>query len=376
MDYPDLGRDYRQGPLLGSPNKLKFAVFCANNQRGTTISHAEETLKITWPETIRVAKAADAAGIEALIPLARWKAVKHTVTEYDRVFETFSWAAGIAAATERAQVFSTTHIPLVHPVMAAKAAATIDHISNGRYGLNVVAGWNSQDFAMFGHVQREHDDRYLVAAEWMQFVERMWAERAPFDFTGSYFKGAAVVSEPKPIQAPRPVIMSAGFSPAGQAFARKWADLNFCALQSIEDAAPIVAKAKQAAWQEHKRNILVFAGGWIVCRDTEKEARDYADYVIKERGDLSVAEAELGEMMPNSHSIRGLARQGLVERIMAGFFGLPFVGTPEQIVDRLTQVSAAGLDGLAISWVDYHLGLEQYRDKLLPLMIEAGLRVQ
>src|SRR5579862_1042912 len=99
MDYPDLGLDYRQGALLGSPNKLKLAVFCANNQRGTTISHAEDTLKITWPETVRVAQAADAAGIEALIPLARWKAVKYSAPEYERVFETFSWAAGIAAAT-------------------------------------------------------------------------------------------------------------------------------------------------------------------------------------------------------------------------------------------------------------------------------------
>jgi alkanesulfonate monooxygenase SsuD/methylene tetrahydromethanopterin reductase-like flavin-dependent oxidoreductase (luciferase family) len=376
MDYPDLGQDYRQGPLLGSPNKLKFAVFCANNQRGTTISHAEEALHITWPETVRVAKAADAAGIEALIPLARWKAVKHTVQEYERVFETFTWAAGIAAATERAQIFSTVHIPLVHPVMAAKAAATIDNISGGRYGLNLVAGWNSHDFAMFGYVQREHDDRYAAAAEWVDFVERAWSTKAPFDFAGSTYKGTGVISEPKPIQAPRPVLMSAGFSPAGQKFARKYADLNFCALQSIEDAAPIVAKAKQAAWEEHRRNVLVFAGGWIVCRDTEKEAREYADHVIREQGDLAVAEAELGEMMPNSHSIRGLAKQGLVERMMAGFFGLPFVGTPEQIVSRLKQASDAGLDGLAISWVDYHLGLQQYRDKLLPLMIEAGLRVR
>jgi alkanesulfonate monooxygenase SsuD/methylene tetrahydromethanopterin reductase-like flavin-dependent oxidoreductase (luciferase family) len=170
--------------------------------------------------------------------------------------------------------------------------------------------------------------------------------------------------------------MSAGFSPAGQKFARRWADLNFCALQSVEEAGPIVAKAKQAARAENGRDIQIFAGGWIVCRDTEKEARDYVEHVIHEQGDRFTAEGELGELMPNSHSIHGLAKQGLLERLMSGFFGLPLIGTPEQIVDTLTQIAATGLDGLAISWVDYHLGVEQYRDKLLPLMIQAGLRVR
>jgi alkanesulfonate monooxygenase SsuD/methylene tetrahydromethanopterin reductase-like flavin-dependent oxidoreductase (luciferase family) len=292
------------------------------------------------------------------------------------VFETFTWAAGIAAVTKRIQVFSTVHMPLIHPVMAAKAAATIDHISGGRYGLNVVAGWNTADFGMFGYEQREHDDRYVVAAEWMELVERIWAAKEPFDFDGKFYRGKAIVSEPKPVQRPGPAIMSAGFSPAGQKFARRWADLNFCALQSVEEAGPIVAKAKQAARAENGRDIQIFAGGWIVCRDTEKEARDYVEHVIHEQGDRFTAEGELGELMPNSHSIHGLAKQGLLERLMSGFFGLPLIGTPEQIVDTLTQIAATGLDGLAISWVDYHLGVEQYRDKLLPLMIQAGLRVR
>jgi alkanesulfonate monooxygenase SsuD/methylene tetrahydromethanopterin reductase-like flavin-dependent oxidoreductase (luciferase family) len=374
--YPDQSVDMRDGPLLGSPNKLKFAVFCPNNQRGTTISHVEDALDITWPDVARLARASDDAGIEALIPLARWKAVKHSERSYERVFETFTWAAGVAAATKRIGIFSTVHIPLTHPVMAAKATATIDHISNGRYGLNVVAGWNSHDFAMFGYQQREHDERYQVAGEWIEFIERIWSETKPFDFDGKYYHGKAVVSEPKPIQRPRPVIMSAGFSPAGQAFAQQWADLNFCALQSVDQAAAIVQKAKQAARDNHNREILMFTGGWIICRDTEKEAKDYYDYVIRERADLEVAEAELGEMMPNSHSIRGLAKQGLVERIMSGFFGQHLVGTPEQIVEKMAQLSDAGLDGLALSWVDYHEGVAQYQKKILPLLIERGLRVR
>ncbi len=374
--YLDRSLDVRKNALLGSPNKMKLAVFCSNVQRGTTCSNATGTHQVTWESVSGVARAVDSAGIEAIIPLAQWKQVVFTDPEKERVLEPFTWAAAVAAITQRVQILSTCHIPIYHPVKTAKLGATIDLISGGRFGLNVVAGWNTHDFAMFAHQQREHDDRYRVAAEWMQLLEQIWNTSTPFDFNGEYYQARGVVSEPKPVQYPRPVIMSAGFSPAGAAFAQRWADLNFIAVQDVDQARVAAAAARAAAKEKFGRDILVCCGGWIICRDTEREAREYADYVIREKGDRITAEGTLGEMMPNSHSIRGLAREGLVERLMSGFFGVPLIGTPQQIVERMKLVSDAGIDGLAISWVDYREGLDQYTSKLLPLMIEAGLRVQ
>ena len=57
-------------------------------------------------------------------------------------FETFTFAAALAAVTQRIALFMTVHVPLVHPLYAAKALATVDHISHGRAGLNIVCGWN------------------------------------------------------------------------------------------------------------------------------------------------------------------------------------------------------------------------------------------
>ncbi len=374
--YLDGTLECRSGPLLGSPNKMKFMVFCANTQRGTTMSHADGTLRLTWENSQRLIRAVDETGIEAIVPLAKWKDLAFLGPDNARVFETFTWAAAAAAITRNVQILTTLHMPLYHPVMAAKMLATLDHVSNGRAGLNVVAGWNTQDFAMFGHRQREHDDRYAAGAEWMDFLCRMFEATDPFDFAGEYYQGQAVVSEPKPLQRPRPAIMSAGFSPSGRAFAQKYADLNFVALQDVTQAEEAAISSKKAAWDNHRRDILVCCGGWIVCRDTEKEARAYADYVIKEKGDRVTGEAGVAELIPNSHSIRGLARDGLVERYMAGFFGLPLVGTPEQIVEKIGDISKAGIDGMAISWVDYEEGVARYRDELLPRLIQAGLRVR
>ena len=80
-------------------------------------------------------------------------------------FETFTWAAGLAALTSRIAIFSTVHVPLVHPIYAAKALATVDHISGGRAGLNIVCGWNPTEFAMFGTTPDER--AYERAAEWI-----------------------------------------------------------------------------------------------------------------------------------------------------------------------------------------------------------------
>lgn len=65
----------------------------------------------------------------------------------------------------RAAVFATSHVPTVHPVMAAKQGTTFDYISNGRFTLNIVTGWFESEIAMFGAPLMSHDRRYDPAAE-------------------------------------------------------------------------------------------------------------------------------------------------------------------------------------------------------------------
>ena len=109
--------------------------------------------------------------------MARWRGYGGASNLGERSFETFTWATGLLAATERIQVFATFHVPLAHPVLAAKMAATADHISGGRFGLNIVAGWYTAELSMFGLTQREHDERYEVADEWATVLKQLWTRR-------------------------------------------------------------------------------------------------------------------------------------------------------------------------------------------------------
>ncbi len=100
--------------------------------------------------------------VEALVPVGRWKGFGGATDFNGESFEVFTWAAGLAEATSYSCVLATAHVPVVPPIMAAKQCTTIDHISGGRFALNVVCGWAPAEFAMFGTAcSAPHDEGYV-----------------------------------------------------------------------------------------------------------------------------------------------------------------------------------------------------------------------
>jgi alkanesulfonate monooxygenase SsuD/methylene tetrahydromethanopterin reductase-like flavin-dependent oxidoreductase (luciferase family) len=372
MDDPTIPRE--QNPMLSPANRLKLAVFCANTARGTSLSFAETLPRASWPESARLGQAADEAGIDGYIPLGRWKSAIPGRPEDDRVLEPFTWAAGIAALTSRISVFATVHMPLFHPELTAGMSSTIDHISGGRFSINVVAGFNTEELKMFGLTQLGHDERYEYADEWTELLKRIWTAEERFDFHGRYFEALDVIYKPLPLQRPYPVIMSAGSSPAGRRFAAKHADLNFVHLPGLEELPAVVADAKQLGRDTVGREAGIFAGGYLVCADTEAEAWRRYHYVVRDRIDRAWSAAFVDLFTSEAGSSDVIPLEQRVERMAAGFNALPLVGTPEQIVDRMQAMSDGGLDGIALSFDDYDDGIVAYGEAIRPLLVEAGLR--
>ena len=203
-------------PLKG-PNRLKLGVFSTNADGGLAITDVPERWLASWQDNLTATQIADRAGLEFVLPIARWRGFggRNKVREWS--FETFTWAAGLAAATEQIGLFMTVHVPLVHPLYAAKALATVDHISQGRAGLNIVCGWNPKEFGMFGTplVEKGYDQ----AGEWLDIVEKLYASDQPFDHDGTYYHLTQAVSRPASLQRPRPVTMNAAFGGPGRDFA-------------------------------------------------------------------------------------------------------------------------------------------------------------
>lgn len=375
-ETPDPHIDKTATPVLSDEQDLKLGIFATNLRGGVTLADIEGNLRGTWPETVEIAQWADRIGIDALVPIARWRGYGGKANLGDRSFETFTWAAGLLALTRRIMVFSTFHVPLGHPLMAAKMGATADHISGGRWGLNIVAGWNAAELAMFGLTQREHDERYAVADEWAQVLKQLWTTAGDIDFHGRYFDVPSGFSEPKPLQRPYPVIMNAGTSPAGRHFAAVHSDLIFAGLSTLDTAADQVREIKQQARDSHNRDIRVFGRAHVVCRDSEREARADWDLIHKTLADRegAIATAQMNAANSQSTPFDTLKHERMLEGMIAGFFSLPVLGTPEQVTEQLLSLHRLGLDGIALSWPDYREGLTQLEQEIMPRLVEAGVR--
>jgi alkanesulfonate monooxygenase SsuD/methylene tetrahydromethanopterin reductase-like flavin-dependent oxidoreductase (luciferase family) len=362
-------------PVLNDDNALKLGIFATNLRGGVTLADVDGNLEGTWDETLRLARWADRLGLDAVVPIARWRGYGGSANLGDRSFETFTWATGLLAHTERIMVFSTFHVPLGHPVFAAKMGATADHVSGGRWGLNIVAGWNAAELAMFGLTQREHDERYRVADEWAEVLKQLWTVPGESDFHGRWFDVPRGFSEPKPLQKPYPVIMNAGTSPAGREFAARHSDLIFAGLTTLETAAAQVAEIKQLAREKWGRDIKAFGRGHVVCRESESAARSDWNLIHRELADTQGAIETTNLNMANSQSTPlDPDTQRRLEGMVAGFWALPIVGTADQVAERIVDLHGSGLDGMALSWPNYDEGMAQLEEEILPRLVQAGLR--
>jgi FMNH2-dependent dimethyl sulfone monooxygenase len=354
-----------------NPNRIKLGVFSANADGGLAITRVAERWTATWEDNVAAARIADEAGLDFFLPIARWAGFGGETRSREWSFETFTWAAGLAALTQKMTIFSTVHVPLVHPVYAAKALATVDHISGGRAGLNIVCGWNPAEFAMFGATPDEKG--YDRAAEWIEIVERAYSSDAPFDFDGAYYRLKGVISRPASVQRPRPVTMNAAFGAPGRDFAAAHCDFLFSTFSDIEDGGKHLAdiRARSAA---AGRKVGAYTVAHVVCRPTQAEAEDYYDrYAMREADQAAVDNHMAGKkQFSASHDAR--AYNEYRQRFAGGAGTYPLIGTPQKIAGDIARIAAEGWEGIALSFVNYTRELPFFCASVLPLLREAGLR--
>ena len=373
-------------------NALKIGFFGANCSSGRSATLVPERWTANWSDCLALALLADEAGVDFLLPIARWKGYGGGSDFQGTTLETLTWASGLLAATRRITVFGTVHAPLFHPLIAAKEMVTADQIGGGRFGLNLVAGWNEGEFAMFGVEQRGHENRYDYAQEWIDIVKRAWTCE-DFDFDGRYFHLAGVRAKPGPVGGQRPVIMNAGQSERGRAFAMQNCDafftstskarLKVAGVAPAEDDAMIFERIMKqvseikAEGRRFSREVEVYTQGQVICRPMQHEAEEYRHY-----SDVDCADWEAIEQMLALKNIT--ARNTPADEFAAkkrhmassGSGGYRFVGTPDKVASEFAALARAGFRGFAISFVNYLREAPYFCAEVLPRLARMGLRAQ
>jgi len=353
-------------------DRFLLGTFASNCSGGMTVTKVPERWINSWENNLRLAKMLDDAGIDFMLPIARWIGYGGETDFHGSVLETMTWVAGLLAQTRNIAVFATIHTSANHPVVVAKQIATIDQIGQGRAGLNIVAGWNKPEYDALGlTLPDDHETRYAYAQEWYDIIRKLWNEEDYFDWNGDYFHLKHVKGDPRPLG--RVPILNAAGSSQGREFAIRNADFLFTPTIDLSRSKAELADLKAQA-THHGRSVDVLTFSHVICRPTEEEALQFLEYTAKTNADWEAVDNLVKLQFAHAHSFPHDLLALIRDRMAAGHGGYPLVGTPQQVADGIISLAEAGFRGTTLSFVDYNAEFPYFRDTVLPILAERGLR--
>ena len=347
-------------------------MFAANCSGGRVLSAAPERWSGSWEDNFALARLCDELGIEFLVPVGRWKGYGGVPDHNGSAFETITWATALLGATKRVQVFGTVHCPLFHPLVAAKMMMTADHVGAGRFGLNIVAGWNEDEFKMFGADLRDHENRYAYAQEWIDVVRMAW-ERDDVDFDGAFFHLEGIRENPKPYGGTRPIVMNAGASPTGRAFALRNSDMFFTAVHLARISARCATTWRRETRSRrvgtrHRR--LLFGLRRLPAHP--RRGGSYVHYAIEEHANWGAMEKLFEGAAPDG-TFRSRSRAGAREHA-AGAARRGRHRQPDDVAAGSRRTRKPGLRGLVLAFVNFNAEVPYFAAEVLPRLERLGLR--
>lgn len=359
--------------IMMDETQFKIGLFSLNASGGIAMTKVPERWQGDWPSVLRAAQIADEAGLDFLLPLQRWRGYGGETDPRGWCMETLTHAAGLASATHHIAIFATAQVPIVHPAYAARAISTIDHISSGRAGLNIVCGWNERDFAMFAADDVGADRRFDQGAEWVQIFRRLALGEGPFDYSGEFFETRGAHSSPHALQNGGPILMSAAFSPVGRNFAARECDILFTTISNIDSGCRHIESLREAS-RHTGRPLHVFSPMHVVCRRTRAEAEAYYEHYASAYGDAGAVENYIAENSRAGKRALAVAMKLQRKRIAGGFGSYGLIGAPQDIADEIIALHQAGFAGISLSFVNFVDELPFFIAEVIPLLREAGLR--
>ena len=343
----------------------------------------------------------------------------HTVTS----FEPFTLLSALAAATDHIGLVATGSTTFDEPYHIARRFASLDHISGGRAGWNIVTTSNPDAALNFGlDDHMEHDERYRRAREFYDVVTGLWDSFADdafvrdveqglyfdpsrmhvLDHRGKYLKVRGPLNIARPVQG-WPVIVQAGASEAGRQLAAETAEAVFTGGGSLADGQKLYAdiKSRMEKIGRDVEHLKILPGAFVVVGESVEEAREKRALLdSKVHYDSAIASLSVvlgtdasafdpdGQLPPipetnasksgRQRIVDVAARDHLTVRQLAqrvgGYGGLSFVGTAVTIADQMEEwLMSRGSDGFNIMFPFLPQGVSDFVDKVIPELQKRGI---
>jgi len=379
-------------PPTRTGQPLELALFAWNVQGGLSASKAVLTDPQRyrdywhWPTASKMLREAERIGFDHQVPYGMWSGYGGETGWNDAGLDFATAGAAGAAITERLGMFSTVHVGYrFHPMHIAKIGANIDFISGGRWGLNIVAGSNPSDFLKFGFESVPPGEaRYALADEFTTLMKYLWTHDEPIDFEGEYFQCYGGFIAPKSVRKPRPVLMNAGQSARGFDFACRQADWIFVAPNTgqLSEYAELASKAHELA-ASYGRTVRVAAMCYGVIKDTDQQAEDTVNW-LQDNADIDAIRTYIramtgtsveydGDPGDDADPYSGYGRDVFM-KVCLGMAAYRLSGSADTVVEKMRCIHEAGIEMLAIGFLDPIWGLQRMEHDVIPRLISLGLR--
>ena len=257
-------------------DQVKFAYWVPNVSGGLVTSDIEQRTDWNYAYNAKLAQTAENNGFEYALSQVRYEASYGAEFQH----ESTSFSLARLLATQKLKVIAAVHPGLWQPVVLGKLAATADHLSNGRFAVNVVSGWFKDEFTHLGEPWLEHDERYRRSAEFLKVLRKVWTEDN-VDFRGDFHRVHDFTLKPKPLntpERPNPELFQGGNSSAARRNGGYYSDWYFSngkdfdgvteQLVEVRDYARAAGRAGNSTGAG--REVRFGLNGFIIARHTER----------------------------------------------------------------------------------------------------------
>jgi FMNH2-dependent dimethyl sulfone monooxygenase len=368
-------------PRPADPGHLSVNYFFPSGQTNLVWSDeaARRTPRLNRDNLLELARTAEDVGFDSLFIADNWSGHQREAERAGHQSPAFHaplLAMGIFAVTDHIGVITTFHTTHHKPAHVARMGANLDAYSGGRWGWNCVTGHSQDEAALFGEAFIEHDLRYAMAAEFVEIVERLWAEEEPIDVDGKYYRVQGRIKAPRPAQRPRPLLVSAGASPAGTQFAAEWCD----ALVTLarDDAGLLAVHERvRALTAGNGRDV----GTWPFCitliRDGEGEAEEEFAHLLESLNVAATRELAadiLGSIQTAAAMFEEQGEEEAARAFGSGGAEVHLIGTPEQVAEKIIGLKRnANASGVLLNFPLWSPQEIRGFERVLPYLREAGV---
>ena len=350
---------------------MKFGVFLPNGSNGYIPSKGSPVYLPTYAHNKAISQEAERLGLDFVLSMMKFKGFGGETGYWDACLESFTLMAALAADTKTIGLFPSVTLLSAHPPVVARMISTIDDISEGRCGLNIVTGWNKPEYTQMGLWRGDEyfDRRYDYAREYLTILKDLW-RTGETNFKGEFFslEGCSVYPQPG-----RDIpIVCAGQSPKGISFTAEMGDQNF--VIAHPEALKSIVAGVHAAAATHGRKVGTYALMHMIVARTDAEARAQAEAIIAGADHGAIANIMASAAMDtNAGGIAERLKSGLslgLEEGNMAFMGIPVLaGSPETLALRIDEIAAeTGIDGMLFSWPDFVGGITDFGERVMPLL--------